>query len=164
MSKRLTFCDLKRPGLRQFPGSTPGCSAGVMSGVQKVRSLPINRLQPPRLSIPETILPQGVSNFADEDAPGYWPNILVGSTDAADDDAGWTEVVIPRGLPVLGNLNGCLTPTIIYSSSDCESLAPKIGFDRINFACACHQDNCTIRSTAISEMSKISCPTNNEVT
>jgi len=164
MSKRLTFYSLKRPEFRQFSGNTLDCSTGHVSEVQKVRSLPINRVKPPRLSALETFLPQEVTKMANEDAPGNWPYYLVGSTDRAADDAGWTEVVIPRGLPVLGNLYGCLTATIIYSSSDCMSQAPKNGFDRNNFACVCPQENCTIRSTAFSEMSKISCPTNNEVT
>lgn len=164
MSKRLTFYSSMRSEFRQFSGSAPGCSAGSESEVQKVRSLPINRVQPPRLSNAEAFLPQEVSCLASEDAPGIWPYNLVGSTDVAADDAGWTEVVIPRGLPVLGNLYGWFRPIIIYSSSDCMSYAPKIGFDRKNFACACHQENRTKRSTVSSEMSKISCPTNNEVT
>jgi hypothetical protein len=164
MSIRLTSYSLKSTGLRQLSGSTPGCSADLVSEVQKAGSLPINRVQPLRLKNSETRLNGDIFDLLNEDAPGYWPYILVGSTDQADDDAGWTEVVIPGGLPVLGNLYGCLTTTIIYSSCDCTSYAPKIGLDRKDFFGACHQDNCIKRSTAISDMSEISCPTNNEVT
>lgn len=164
MSKRLTFYPSKRTGLRQFSGSIPGCSPDGMSEVQKARSLPINRV---KLSSPAGSDRPSHGLFPElpiEDAPGHWPYNLVGSTENADDDAGWTEVVIPGGLPVLGNLSGCVQTTIIYSSSDCGSTAPKIGFDRRNFLGACHLDNRTPRSTALSEMSKFSCPTNNEVT
>lgn len=164
MSKRLTFYPSKRTGLRQFSGSTPGCSLDPVSEVQKVRSLPINRVQPLGSEKSKTPFRGSFTDLLGGDAPGYWPYNLVGSTDVAGDDAGWTEVVIPGGLPVLGNLSGCVATTIIYSSSDCKSHAPKIGFDRVNFASACQLDNRTSRSTAISKMSKLSCPTNNEVT
>jgi len=164
MSKRLTFCPSMRTGLRQFSGSTPGCSADFTSAVQKVRSLPINRVKLFERSAAEAPLRGDASAWTELDAPGNWPCYSVGSTDHAGDDAGWTEVVIPGGLPVLGNLGGCVKTTILYSSSDCDSSAPKNGFDRTDFSGACPQDNRTSRSTALSEMSKFSCPTNNEVT
>lgn len=164
MSKRLTFYPSMRTGLRLFSGSTPDCSADSPSAVQKVRSLPINRVKRSERSAAEAPLWGDASGRAELDAPGNRPYYQVGSTDHAGDDAGWTEVVIPGGLPVLGNLGGCFATTILYSSSDCDSAAPKNGFDRKDFSGACHQDNRTSRSTALSEMSKFSCPTNNEVT
>jgi hypothetical protein len=153
MSKRLTFYSSMRTGLRLFSGSTPGCSADSLSAVQKVRSLPINWDK------------QTVTLMAPQDAPECWSSYLVGSTVTAENDAGWTEVVIPGGLPVLGNLdNGCFTTAISNSSSDCRPTAPKSDFDRISFHGACHQDNRTSRRSDLSEMCKLSCPTNNEVT
>ena len=164
MSKRLTFYPSKRTGLRQFSGSTPGCSHDPVSEVQKVRSLPINRVQPFGSKKSPAPFWGSLVAWSSGDAPGYRPCNLVGSTDVTGDDAGWTEVVIPGGLPVLGNLGGCVLTTIIYSSNDCKSHAPEFGFDRLNFAGACHLDNRNSWSTAVSEMSKLSCPTNNEVT
>ena len=164
MSKRLTFYPLKRPDLRQFSGSAPGCSEDSVSEVQKVRSLPINRVRSLSSGEPAFLLRSGLTGLPNVDAPGIWPDYLVGSTDIAGDDAGWTEVVIPGGLPVLGNLGGCNPTAILYSSRDCRSHAPKIGFDRSNLFGACHQDNRTSRSIVVSDESEFSCPTNNEVT
>jgi hypothetical protein len=140
MSKRLTFYSSTKPALRHFSGGPSGCSEDALSEVQKVRSLPINRVKP--LSSGASAAPYygGWSDFPSLDAPGYRPYYLVGSTDIAGHDAGWTEVVIPGGLPVLGNL------------------------DRRNFDGACYKDNCISRSPGVTEGSEFSCPTNNEVT
>jgi hypothetical protein len=164
MSKRLTFYSSTKPALRHFSGGPSGCSEDALSEVQKVRSLPINRVKP--LSSGASAAPYygGWSDFPSLDAPGYRPYYLVGSTDIAGHDAGWTEVVIPGGLPVLGNLSGCVKTAILFSSRGCKSNAFKIGLDRRNFDGACYKDNCISRSPGVTEGSEFSCPTNNEVT
>lgn len=164
MSKRLTFYSSKKPEFRQFSGSPSGWTEDALSEVPKERSLSINRDN--ALSSGASAAPycSGRFDLSSLDAPGYRPCHLVGSTELAGNDAGWTEVVIPGGLPVLGNLSGCVKTAILFSSRDCNSNAPKIGFDRRDSNGACLQDNRTSRSTWVTEGSEFSCPTNNEVT
>lgn len=164
MSKRLTFYSSTKPALRLFSGGPSGCPEDALSEVQKVRSLPINRVKPLSSGALATLTSSGRPYLPSLDAPEYRPCNLVGSTDCAGLDAGWTEVVIPGGLPVLGNLSGCVKTAILFSSRDCRSNASKIGPDRTNFDGACHQDNCTSRSPWVTAESDFSCPTNNEVT
>ena len=164
MSKRLTFYSSKKPVFRQFSGSPSGWTEDALSEVQKVKSLPINRDN--SLSSGASAVPycSGWFELLSVDAPGYRPCNLVGSMDSAGDDAGWTEVVIPGGLPVLGNLSGCVKTAILFSSRHCRSNASKIGLDRWDFNGTCHRDNCISRNFWVTKGSEFSCPTNNEVT
>ncbi len=113
--------------------------------------------------------------YAPEDVSCTW----VRDTATSVDYAGWTEVVIPRGAWLLGNLPVGPCPANLYSSIDCtRELAfpgedlPIIGgvngrvFGFSSLVCshgARCEDNRPYVCTGFPELGRISCPNNNEV-